>query len=530
LAAIGGRALGAEVKIAFAKPGLPKEGAIAVPVLEGRKLGPTPAALDRRTKGALMRALKASRFDGKLAETLAVLAPRGLSCSRLVLVGFGNVEALDALAAQRIGGALVAQLAQSGDAAVTVAIDALAKTAAPTAVLAANIALGAALRGYRFDRYRTTEKPDQRPSLKLLTLLVQAPADARKVFAPLASTAQAVAAARDLVSEPANVITPQAFAAEAKTLSKLGVKVEVLGVKKLKALGLNLMLGVGQGSAHEPQLVVLRWNGGGKASPPVAFVGKGLTFDTGGISIKPAAGMEEMKFDMAGAATVLGVLRALAARKARVNAVGVCAMAENMPSGTAQRPGDVVKSMSGQTVEVIDTDAEGRLVLSDALWYTQDRFKPQAMIDLATLTGSIMVALGFEYAGLFANDDKLGEQLLAAGAATGERLWRMPLNESYDERIKSDIADMKNDGGRWGDSINAAVMLKRFVGKTPWAHLDIAGMAWATEDLPTVPKGATGFGVRLLDRFVADSCEESTRGSRGRARRAPKSAPPRSRR
>ena len=212
-------------------------------------------------------------------------------------------------------------------------------------------------------------------------------------------------------------------------MSKLGIKVEVLGVKKLKALGLNLMLGVGQGSAHEPQLVVLRWNGGGKASPPVAFVGKGLTFDTGGISIKPAAGMEEMKFDMAGAATVLGVLRALAARKARVNAVGVCAMAENMPSGTAQRPGDVVKSMSGQTVEVIDTDAEGRLVLSDALWYTQDRFKPQAMIDLATLTGSIMVALGFEYAGLFANDDKLGEQLLAAGAATGERLWRMPLNE-----------------------------------------------------------------------------------------------------
>jgi leucyl aminopeptidase len=254
--------------------------------------------------------------------------------------------------------------------------------------------------------------------------------------------------------------------------------------------------------------VVLRWNGAGQASVPVAFVGKGLTFDTGGISIKPAAGMEEMKTDMAGAATVFGVLRALAARKARVNAVGVCALAENMPSGTAQRPGDVVTSMSGQTVEVIDTDAEGRLVLSDALWYTQDRFKPRAMIDLATLTGSIMVALGSEYAGLFANDDKLAEQLAAAGAATGERLWRMPLDESYDERIKSDIADMKNDGGRWGDSINGAVMLKRFVGKTPWAHLDIAGVAWATEDRPTAPKGATGFGVQLLDRFVADSCEE----------------------
>jgi leucyl aminopeptidase len=262
----------------------------------------------------------------------------------------------------------------------------------------------------------------------------------------------------------------------------------------------------------------------------VAFVGKGLTFDTGGISIKPAAGMEEMKTDMAGAATVLGVLCALAARKARVNAVGVCALAENMPSGTAQRPGDVVKSMSGQTVEVIDTDAEGRLVLSDALWYTQDRFKPRAMIDLATLTGSIMVALGSEYAGLFANDDKLAEQLLAAGVATGERLWRMPLNETYDERIKSDIADMKNDGGRWGDSINAAVMLKRFVGQTAWAHLDIAGVAWATEDRPTAPKGATGFGVRLLDRFVADCCEEAARDSRGRAQRASTSARPRSRR
>jgi leucyl aminopeptidase len=518
------------VKIAFAKPGLPKGGAIAVPVLEGRKFGPTATALDRRTKGALTRALEASRFEGKLEETLSVLALRGLTCSRVVLVGFGKAAALDALAAHQIGGTLAAQLAPSGETTAALAVDAFAKAAAPLAVVAANIALGASLRGYRFDKYRTTEKREERPSLKALTLMVDAPAAARKAFAPLQSTAQAVGSARDLVSEPANVVTPQAFAAEAKTSSKLGVKVEVLGVAKLRALGLNLMLGVGQGSAHEPQLVVLRWNGAGNASAPVAFVGKGLTFDTGGISIKPAAGMEEMKTDMAGAATVLGVLRALAARKARVNAVGVCALAENMPSGTAQRPGDVVKSMSGQTVEVIDTDAEGRLVLSDALWYTQDRFKPRAMIDLATLTGSIMVALGSEYAGLFANDDKLAEQLLAAGVATGERLWRMPLNETYDERIKSDIADMKNDGGRWGDSINAAVMLKRFVGKTAWAHLDIAGVAWATEDRPTAPKGATGFGVRLLDRFVADSCEESARASRGRAQRAPTSARPRSRR
>jgi len=496
------------VKIAFAKPALPKGGAFAMPVLEGCKLGPTAAALDRRIKGALTRALKAHRFAGKIGETLTVLAPRGLSCSRVVLVGFGKAEGLDALAAHRIGGALVAQLASSGETTAALAVDDLDKAAASGPLLAANMALGASLRAYRFDRYRTTEKREERPSLASVTLLVEDPAAARKAYAPLASTAQAIGAARDLVSEPANVITPQAFAAVAKASSELGLKVEVLGPKKLKKLGLNLMLGVGQGSAHEPQLVVLRWNGVRSSSAPVAFVGKGLTFDTGGISIKPAGGMEEMKTDMAGAATVLGVLRALAARKARVNAVGVCAMAENMPSGTAQRPGDVVTSMSGQTVEVIDTDAEGRLVLSDALWYTQDRFQPRAMIDLATLTGSIMVALGSEYAGLFANDDKLAEQLLAAGSATGERLWRMPLNESYDERIKSDIADMKNDGGRWGDSINAAVMLKRFVGKTKWAHLDIAGVAWATEDRPTAPKGATGFGVRLLDRYVADSCEE----------------------
>ena len=507
------------MKVVFAKPALPKDGAFALPVAEGCKLGPTAAALDRRAKGALTRALAASRFAGKLEETLTVLAPRGLACSRVVLVGCGKPEAFDALAAQRVGGALVALLAPSGETAATLAADGLAQAAAP-AVLAANIALGAGLRSYRFDKYRTTEKREERPSLRSLTLLVEDPAAARRAYVPLASTAQAVGTARDLVSEPANVVTPQAFAAAARTASELGIKVEVLGARKLRELGLNLMLGVGQGSAHEPQLVVLRWNGAGKASAPVAFVGKGLTFDTGGISIKPAGGMEEMKTDMAGAATVLGVLRSLAARQARVNAVGVCALAENMPSGTAQRPGDVVKSMSGQTVEVIDTDAEGRLVLSDALWYTQDRFKPRAMIDLATLTGSIMVALGHEYAGLFANDDKLAEQLLAAGSATGERLWRMPLDESYDERIKSDIADMKNDGGRWGDSINAAVMLKRFVGKTPWAHLDIAGVAWATEDGPTAPKGATGFGVRLLDRFVADSCEEElTTLARPRSRR-----------
>ena len=491
---------GGRMKILFAKAELPKSGAVVVGVLADRKLSPAAAALDKRAKGALTRALAVSRFKGEVGDVLSVLAPRGSQLHRIVLLGLGKPDKLDALAAQRAGGELVAHLAPTGERSAAVAVD--------SPETGANMALGAVLRGYRFDRYRTTEKPAEKPSLKSLTFHVADPAAARRCFAPLSSTGVAVAATRDLISEPANVITPQAFAAEARKLSELGVEVEVHGAKKLRELGLNLMLGVGQGSAHEPQLVVLQWKGAGKSAAPVAIVGKGLTFDSGGISIKPAAGMEEMKYDMSGAAVAFGVIRALAARKARVNAVGICAMVENMPSGTAQRPGDVVKSMSGQTVEVIDTDAEGRLVLSDALWYTQDRFKPRAMIDLATLTGSIVVALGYEHAGLFVNDETLSKQLLAAGTATGELLWPMPMGEAYDERIKSDIADMKNDGGRWGDCINAAVMLKRFVGKTPWAHLDIAGMAWTKEDLPLAPKGATGFGVRLLDRYVADSCEE----------------------
>jgi leucyl aminopeptidase len=496
------------MKIRFAKPGPPPRGAIACCVAEGGELPPTAARLDRLTKGTLTRALKASRFRGRSEDAVTVLSPPGIACSRILLLGMGKAESFDALAAQRLGGALVAQLAQSGETAAALAVDLPPRVGIATTVMAAHVAAGARLRAYRFAKYRTTERRDERPSLKSLTLLLEDAGAARRAFAPLASTADAVCAARDLVNEPANAVTPQAFAKAAKGLTELGIKVEVLAARKLRQLGLNLLLGVGQGSAHEPQLVVLRWNGGARQSPPVAFVGKGLTFDSGGISIKPAAGMEEMKTDMAGAAAVFGVLRALAARRARVDAVGVCALAENMPSGGAQRPGDVVRSASGQTVEVIDTDAEGRLALCDALWYAQDRFKPRAMIDLATLTGSIMVALGHEHAGLFANDDQLADQLLAAGAATGERLWRMPFGEAYDERIKSDIADMKNDGGRWGDSINAAIMLKRFVGETRWAHLDIAGVVWTKEDLPTAPKGATGFGVRLLDRFVAEYCEE----------------------
>ncbi|HEX7199625.1 MAG TPA: leucyl aminopeptidase, partial [Dongiaceae bacterium] len=341
------------------------------------------------------------------------------------------------------------------------------------------------------------------------TLAVADVAAVRKAFTARGAVADGVTIARDLVNEPANVLYPVEFARRASSLSKLGVTVEVLDVPAMKKLGMGALLGVGQGSAHESQLVIMQWRGASDAKQrPIAFVGKGVTFDTGGISIKPAQGMEDMKWDMAGAGTVIGLMHALAARKAKVNALGIAGLVENMPSGTAQRPGDIVTSMSGQTIEVINTDAEGRLVLADALWYCQEQFKPQAIIDLATLTGAIIIALGNVHGGLFSNNDTLAERLAAAGKATGELLWRMPLAEAYDKLINTDAADMKNIGGRTGGSITAAQFLQRFIKDTPWAHLDNAGMAWSDKDAPTVPKGATAFGVRLLERLVADHYEE----------------------
>jgi leucyl aminopeptidase len=324
--------------------------------------------------------------------------------------------------------------------------------------------------------------------------------------------AKGVALSRDLVSEPPNVLNPAEMADRCKKLGELGVKVEVLGPRELGRLGFGALLGVAQGSVNEPRMVVMQWNGTGNGrkakGKPVAFIGKGVTFDTGGISIKPAGGMEDMKWDMAGAGTVVGLMAALAGRKAKVDAVGLVGLVENMPSGNAQRPGDVVKSYSGQTIEVINTDAEGRLVLADVLWYCQQKFEPRFMIDLATLTGAMIVALGHEYAGMFSNDDALAQKLSTVGQAVGEKVWRFPLDDAYDQLIKSEIADMKNIGGRPAGSISAAQFIQRFVNKTPWAHLDIAGVAWSTKDTPCIPKGATAFGVRLLDRLVAQHYEE----------------------
>jgi leucyl aminopeptidase len=478
-----------------------------VGVLEDRKLSPTGAALDKETGGALRRAMASSRFTGRKDEVLGVLAPARLAVGRVLLIGLGKASALDAAAMQGLGGNVVAQLNSAGEGEAAVALDRLTEMKLAPSEAAANFAFGATLRGYRFDRYRTKEKPEQKPSLRVLTLMTRDAAAARRAFAPLKELAEGVFLTRNLVSEPANVIYPETLAAAARQLTRVGVRVEVLDERRMRRLRMNALLGVGQGSVHPPRLVVMQWRGGARAAP-LAFIGKGVTFDTGGISIKPADGMWDMKWDMGGAGVVIGLMRALAGRKARVNAVGVIGLVENMPSGSAQRPGDIVKSMSGQTIEVLNTDAEGRLVLADALWYCQDRFKPRLMIDLATLTGAIIIALGSEHAGLFSNNDELANRLVEAGAAVGEKLWRLPLADAYDRMMDSDAADIKNiSGGREASSITAAQFLQRFVNNVPWAHLDVAGTTWSKKEAATIPKGATAFGVRLLDRFIADHYE-----------------------
>jgi leucyl aminopeptidase len=492
------------MKISFAEPALPTKGAVVVLVEAGKKLSPAAKDLDKQTKGAIKRAIVASRFEGKKGQSLEIVAPAGGGLDRILLAGTG--KEFGELEQQALGGNVVGKLKNSGSLEVTIIVDSGTKdlTAA-----AANVALGARLASYRFDKYLTKQDNDNgKPTLKTVKVGVQGAAKARKVYGPMDKIADGVIFTRDLVSEPGNVIYPESLAEQCKELTKLGVKVEILDEKKMAKLGMDALLGVGLGSERESRIVVMSWNGAAKSKKPVAFVGKGVTFDTGGISLKPGAGMGEMKWDMGGSGTVIGLMKALAGRKAKANVVGLVGLVENMPDGKAQRPGDIVKSMSGQTIEILNTDAEGRLVLADVLWYCQDKFKPQFIVDLATLTGAIVIGLGHEYAGMFANDDKLADRLFAAGTATGEKVWRMPLHDNYDKKIKSDAADMKNIGGRDAGSITAAQFLQRFVNKTPWAHLDIAGMAWSKEAKPTVPKGATGFGVRLLDRFVADNYEK----------------------
>ncbi|MCZ0960098.1 leucyl aminopeptidase [Paracoccus benzoatiresistens] len=504
------------------------EGRVAMIVQPGGRL---PSGLPRAAREAAQRALESKAGKGlKPGAALELAFPAGMAAEALTLVALP-------------GGATIAEARKAG-----AAIGAkLGKThtlvLAGGHKLAGEIALGIALRGYDFSVYQTKpsedgqeagadpipqsvtheadnavmadaqadsapEAPDEPVSEKArVTFMVKDPEALARTAQDAAAVAEGVFFTRDLVNEPANVLTTTDFADRLKAMEEIGLTVEVLEEDQLAELGMRALLGVGQGSESPSKVVVMHWNGGGDEAP-LALVGKGVVFDTGGISIKPAAGMEEMTMDMGGAGVVAGVMRTLALRRAKANVVGLVGLVENMPDGKAQRPGDIVKSMKGDTIEVINTDAEGRLVLADVLWYAQTRFNPPAVIDLATLTGAVIIALGHDNAGVFANDDALADNLLSAARAEGEGAWRLPLGQPYDNLIKSRLADMKNTGGRAAGSITAAQFLQRFIRKgQPWAHIDIAGVALPPGATDLAPKGATGWGVMTLDRLIRDRYE-----------------------
>lgn len=438
--------------------------------------------------------LKSSEFEAKFLQTLTIAKNNVIE----IYLGCGSEKKLSAIQFNKIGARilLIANSSKYAD----IAVESLFKIAPQNL---SDTALGAYLQSYRFNKYFNKKIKDKEIKIANLNFYHEKSLEAKKFFASEQILANNIFLVRDLVSEPSNILNPESYAEFCKNLKVKNLEIEVLGEKEMTKLGMNSLLGVGVGSVKESKIVILKYNGGKKGEAPLAFIGKGVTFDTGGISIKPANNMEDMKTDMAGSAVVVGLLKNLAERNAKVNAVGLIGLVENMPSGTAQRPGDVVKSMSGQTIEVINTDAEGRLVLADVLHYANTKFKPKFMIDLATLTGAIIVALADVYAGLFSNDDNLSKQLASCGEETGERVWRLPLGEEYDEMINSDIADMKNVGsGRGAGSITAAQFLHRFVGETKWVHLDIAGVAWKGKGDALAHKGATGYGVRLLNELV----------------------------
>ncbi|TVQ81944.1 MAG: leucyl aminopeptidase [Micavibrio sp.] len=493
---------------------MPKNAGV-IAVFAGKKgaLSKNAKDMDKKTGGALSRAVKAStHFEGKLKQSLVVSGAGG-GVDHIIVLGTAGGKKLSATDLESLGATLVKALKDLKQKSAAVLVD-LPDGADSAAETAARFAFGAALHNYSFDLYRTKKKDTLPKTVEKLDLVLGEAAAAKKLYAPMEKIAAGVFFTRDLVSEPPNVLYPESFVDRVKKeLTPLGVKIQVLTEKQMEKMGMGAIIGVGKGSVRPPRMVVMQYDGLPKNAPaaakkPVAFVGKGITFDTGGISLKPGAGMEEMKWDMGGAGTVSGLMKALAGRKAKINAIGILALAENMPDGNATRPGDVLTSLSGQTIEVLNTDAEGRLVLADAMWYVQDKFKPKVMIDLATLTGAIIIALGHEYAGIFSNDDDLPKHLMTAGEDVSEKTWHMPMCTAWDKAIDSDIADMKNIGGRDAGSSTAAAFLKRFVKDgTVWAHLDIAGVAWSKKDRPTVPKGGTGFGVRLLDHLVATHYE-----------------------
>lgn len=457
-------------------------------------------ALDGDTRSLVEGAAAAARFEGEAGAIAEIFVPRAGTAGRVILLGVGGGGEADL---QKAGGALAARYQLAGIPLLNVDLSA----AEPTPRAAARFAAAAVQRGWRFDVYRTTLTDRQKPTLEAIEI-AGAPDGTDAAWADADALTQGLELTRTLVAEPPNILYPESFVDRCRHLEELGLQLTILDEAAMRELGMGALLGVSQGSVRDARILAMRWAGAGEGDPELAFVGKGVTFDTGGISLKPGAGMEDMKWDMGGAGAVVGAMKALALRKAKANVVGVVGLVENMPDGNAQRPGDVVTSMSGQTIEVINTDAEGRLVLCDVITWVQQTYRPKRIVDLATLTGAMIIALGHEHGGLFSNDDTLADALLAAGKATGDALWRFPLSPAYDKLIDSPIADMKNVGPRGAGSITAAQFIQRFVNEgVAWAHLDIAGMVWADKPGDTHEKGATGFGVRVLDRLVRDTAE-----------------------
>ncbi|MEL7428504.1 MAG: leucyl aminopeptidase [Pseudomonadota bacterium] len=492
--------------ITFSKNAVPATGTLIVCLAEGADLPDLVAA--QPFKAQLERAIKAEKFSGKKSATLVVAGVEG-GLDRVILLGCGTPGDLSEPDLLKLGGKLFTAAGKAEKVYVLTDAEKAEHGLSPQQI--AMVAAGAKLRAYRFDDYLTKGRENDKKQTKAMRIAFGTPSSAatKKAWEEADGVTDGVLLARQLVNEPANTLGPVEFAKEAQKLKSLGVKVQVLGVPEMKKLGMDALLGVSQGSATErpARMAIMQWDGGKKGEKPLAFIGKGVVFDTGGISLKPGAGMEDMKGDMGGAAAVTGLMHALAARKAKANVVGIIGLVENMPDANAQRPGDIVTSMSGQTIEIINTDAEGRLVLADALWYCQKRFKPKFMINLATLTGAILVALGKEYAGIFSNNDELSENLHSAGAVTDEKVWRLPLHEEYDKMIDTKNADMKNTGGRYAGSITAGQFLQRFVNDVPWVHIDVAGTAMGSPNNEYNQSWGSGYGVRLLNRLVADYYE-----------------------
>lgn len=475
-----------------------------------RKLGSQAKKLDKASGGQVSKSLTAAAFKSARKSVVELFALDGTDIKRLVIIGTGDPKNSTRQDWIELGGAMAGALASRKIASAHVLVETASGAEGKDSAAAANLALGAMLRSYNFKLHRTQPDQENGPKVDLAEIVfhVNDPEAARRAYQSRSAVAEGVALARDVVNEPANILGPVEFAQRCQKLSDVGVEVEIFDDDKLREIGMHALLAVAQGSERPARVAVMSWQGAkSKRAKPLCFIGKGVCFDTGGISIKPSAGMEDMKGDMGGAAAVVGLMHALAARKAGVNAVGIVGLVENMPSGRAIRPGDIIPSLSGKTIEVINTDAEGRLLLADLLWYAEDRFAPRFMINLATLTGAMLVALGREYAGIFANNDRLANELSAAGTATGEKVWRLPLAKGYDRLIDTPNADMKNVGGRHAGSITAAQFLQRFVTDTPWIHIDVAGVAMASNKTDISQSWASGWGVRLLNELVAASYE-----------------------